>query len=431
LRILIRALLSAFRRDFGYFHSENLRPRSMNSHFVFVSRLLGFAGLLGLSSVTSIRGAVAPSPENLSAALRNVQETLEQQTKRIDRLYTLLGPHLEELEAQAQRLGTQQREDKALALDLIREVADVTLTSVGCVNPIAAEFAVLTKQGGVRIFDAAGQPVKELAPSGKKITCLAFSPAGTALLLGTNEGELLIWDVGQGTCATVSADVGERVKRVAWLGNDRVVWGTTVTYWSDAGTPVNHDKSAGAVLSRATGDQLWTVRSFVRDDFYSIGGSVDGQQLAVTEIPGQPRGAFLLDASTGGVLHTCYDEEHGCGPLSVGLSPDGNTLAVGYAPYDIILWNARTGQKQKLLEGHTNWVVSFAFAADSRTFISGAGDATARIWRVETGAEVGRIRFRNQSAYVNSVGLSPSGDVAFALTPGVLIVAKVKSSGNG
>ena len=207
---------------------------------------------------------------------------------------------------------------------------------------------------------------------------------------------MLVWEVAKGSYVTVCTNVGRKVDRVTWLGKDRVVWGGMVKYWEDGGKPVDHDKPAGAVLDRATGQVLWTFRGFVRDDFFTLAGAQDGSRLVVQEIPGQPRGAFLLDGATGEVRHTCYDKEHGSGPLSVAISPDGKRLAVGYAPYDIILWNARTGERQKLLKGHSNWVVSLAFSADGKRLISGAGDSTARIWDVESGKEIGRIRFQGR-----------------------------------
>jgi WD40 repeat protein len=98
---------------------------------------------------------------------------------------------------------------------------------------------------------------------------------------------------------------------------------------------------------------------------------------------------------------------------------------VGYAPYDIIWWNAQTGARQKLLQGHSNWVVSLAFPADGKRLISGAGDSTARIWDVESGQETGRMRFQGESSYVEGVGLSPKGDIAFAVARGMLVIGKV------
>ena len=90
-----------------------------------------------------------------------------------------------------------------------------------------------------------------------------------------------------------------------------------------------------------------------------------------------------------------------------------------------MLRNARTGARQKLLKGHDNWVVSLAFCADSERLISGAGDSTARVWDIESGKEIGRIRFPGQSSYVEGVGLSPKVDTAFAVADGMLVVARV------
>ena len=356
-----------------------------------------------------------------------LRDLLDQQTKRIDRLYKALGPQLAELEERAAEIEKQQAEDTALALGPIREVADESLGAIGCVNPAAAEFGVLNSDGGVRIFDAAGKAVKELRLPGQEITCLAFSPDGSELLTGTSSGSLLVWDLAKRTCSPLSSNLEPKPDRVAWLGKDKVAWGGSRTYWADGGKPVNHDKPAGGVLDRTSGKVVWTFRSFVRNDFYTLAGAMNGRQLAVLEIPGEPRGGFLLDGATGKVLHTCYDKAHGSGPLSVGISPDGNTLAAGYAPYDIILWNAHTGERQKLLKGHSNWVVSLAFSADSKRLISGAGDSTARIWEVESGKEIGRIRFKGESSYVEGVGLSPKGDVAFAVARGTLVVGRLSN----
>jgi hypothetical protein len=373
-------------------------------------------------------GATNPPPQEVSAALKQIQAQLDEQTKRIDRLYRAIGPHLADLEERAAALEKQAQEDKALALEIIRRVTDDGLSGIGANNSRDTEFGVLTTGGAVRLYDGRGDLVKEVQKAGTEITCLAFSPNGKELLTGTEGGALMIWDLAKGTDSFVCTNIGGKIDRVTWLGNDRVVWGTSRVYWGNDSKPVDHDKPAGGVLDRASGRSLWSFRGLVRNDFQTLTGTENGEQLAVLEIPDQPRGAFLLGATNGDIVHVCYDKQHGSGPLSVGISPGGGLLAVGYAPYDIILWDRMTGKRQKLLGGHSNWVVSLAFSADGKKLISGAGDSTARVWDLEKGEEIGRLRFPGESSYVEGVGLSPKADICFAVIRGLLIVAKVPQS---
>ena len=369
------------------------------------------------------QSAIGTNASNLSTEINQLREQLDVQTKRIDRLYRAIGPRLDDLEAEAAELEKQQQEDNTLALEPICEIKDESLSSVGAVSPVAAEFGVLTEDGGIRIFDAAGKVLKALQQRKQEITCLTYSPNGKELLAGTAGGSLIIWNLADDSSEVICTNIGKKVDRVAWLGNDRVVWGSNQRYWDSGSKPIDHDKRAGAVLSRNGTRQLWQFRGFIRDDFYTLAGAQNGSMLAILEIPDQPRGAFLLDGATGNVLHTCYDKQHGSGPLSVGISPDASTLAVGYAPYDVILWNARTGERLKLLKGHSNWVVSLAFSSDGNRLISGAGDSTARIWDFGSGKEIGRLRFPGPSTYVEGVGFSPKGDVVFALARGILKIS--------
>lgn len=111
--------------------------------------------------------------------------------------------------------------------------------------------------------------------------------------------------------------------------------------------------------------------------------------------------------------------------LSVCVDSAGKLIAVGCAPTDAIVWDAGRSEALQILVGHTNWVVSLAFAKDGRLLISGAGDSTARVWDRNTGKEIGRIRFPGESTYVESVGFSPAGRTVFALSSGRLIMARV------
>jgi WD40 repeat protein len=96
--------------------------------------------------------------------------------------------------------------------------------------------------------------------------------------------------------------------------------------------------------------------------------------------------------------------------LSVVCGPKDNLVAIGYAPYHIGLWNAETGTMTRLLQGHTNWVVSLCVTADGTRLVSSAGDLSASVWNIRTGEEIGRLRFGNGPAYVYSVSVSSDGE---------------------
>ena len=49
------------------------------------------------------------------------------------------------------------------------------------------------------------------------------------------------------------------------------------------------------------------------------------------------------------------------------------------------MWDSATGQCLRVCEGHSSSVNSVAFAPDGKTFLSGSGDGTIRVWSAETG----------------------------------------------
>jgi TolA-binding protein len=161
-------------------------------------KVLAQSFALSVLAVFSQAAAGSETPSaNVAEQLRQLQAQVEEQGKRIDRLYRALGSELEQYEQRAERIEQQQREDKALGLERIREVADEGLTSLGCVNPAAAEFAVITSDGRLRIFDGQGKAGKEFQQPGQEFTAVAYSPNGKEVLTGTETGALLVWDVAK------------------------------------------------------------------------------------------------------------------------------------------------------------------------------------------------------------------------------------------
>ncbi|KAG6834273.1 hypothetical protein H0H93_010738, partial [Arthromyces matolae] len=74
------------------------------------------------------------------------------------------------------------------------------------------------------------------------------------------------------------------------------------------------------------------------------------------------------------------------GVTSVAFSSDGSHIISGSDDHSVQVWNASTGQEQKVLEGwHTNGVTSVAFSSDGSQTVSGSGDHLVRLWDASTG----------------------------------------------
>jgi WD40 repeat protein len=58
--------------------------------------------------------------------------------------------------------------------------------------------------------------------------------------------------------------------------------------------------------------------------------------------------------------------------FSVAFSPDGRTLASGSADNTIKLWDVASGRELRTLAGHTDGVISIAFASTAAPFCQGA-----------------------------------------------------------
>jgi WD40 repeat protein len=67
------------------------------------------------------------------------------------------------------------------------------------------------------------------------------------------------------------------------------------------------------------------------------------------------------------------------------FSPDGTRLVSGSHDRTVRLWDVRTGECLKVLQGHDNWVWSVAFSLDGHSIASASQDETIKLWDAKTG----------------------------------------------
>ena len=90
------------------------------------------------------------------------------------------------------------------------------------------------------------------------------------------------------------------------------------------------------------------------------------------------------------------------------LSRNGDLIVSGSQDDLVQVWDAKTGEQLKLLQGHTNWVNSVAFSPDSSQIVSGSGDHSVRMWDVKTGEQLRELQ--GHTGIVFSVIFSPDGN---------------------
>jgi RNA polymerase sigma factor (sigma-70 family) len=114
--------------------------------------------------------------------------------------------------------------------------------------------------------------------------------------------------------------------------------------------------------------------------------SPDGKVLASG---GNGRGLCLWDATTGKLLHHCTTRRFPS-TYSAAFSPDGRRVVTTEGtPLDV--WDVATGKKLLEFKGHTNGVLTVAWADNGKWIASASHDATVRVWDAESGKELHRL----------------------------------------
>lgn len=144
--------------------------------------------------------------------------------------------------------------------------------------------------------------------------------------------------------------------------------------------------------------------------------SADGTLLAadVNDI----KGVLLFETGSGRRVRDLTAEDY---IETIAWQPGTHHLAAA-AGAQVIVWDADTGALDRRFgdrvknaktfkfegtAGHTDWVASIAWSPDGKRLISGGADATARIWDVETGAEI--LVLKDLHGPVRCVGYTPDG----------------------
>ena len=194
-----------------------------------------------------------------------------------------------------------------------------------------------------------------------RVSSVSFSPDGTTLVSGSDDGRIKLWDVAAG-------------QGIATLSGHRSSV-SSVSFSPD-----------GTTLASGAGDRtvkLWNVAArehiatlWHRDGVHSVSFSPDGTMLASGAGDSTVR---LWEVATGENIATLM---HPYSVFSVAFSPDGTMLASGSSYSTVKLWEVATGEHIATLEGHTDWVQSYRFPPMGRCSLPGQGIARSGCGRL-------------------------------------------------
>ncbi|MGE5360669.1 MAG: protein kinase domain-containing protein [Bacteroidales bacterium] len=223
------------------------------------------------------------------------------------------------------------------------------------------------------------------------VTALAFSRDGTRLASGAADRTIRIWAM---PLARVTATLRGHEDRILSL----------------AFSPDGQQLASGAYDSTVRVWDLASQHEIMRDAGFtlgvlSVGFSPDGSRLLAA---GSQRNSDatirVWDTRALGPWRTFAHESE---VAKVAFSPDGATMAVGMEDGKVVLWDAISGDRLRVLSAHNSRVTALSFHPSQPLIASGSADMTVRVWDTRSGRLL--RTFHDHQKRVTAIAFSPAG----------------------
>ncbi|RUS97406.1 hypothetical protein DSM106972_085090 [Dulcicalothrix desertica PCC 7102] len=205
-----------------------------------------------------------------------------------------------------------------------------------------------------------------------------FSPDGKILATGHSEGSISLWDSASGQ------------HLIKLQGHFAPIW--CINFSPDGKIlATGADDKVIKLWDISTGDLkiLKTLEGY-KNGVFSIVFSHDGKTLISSSTDNSVR---VWDIDTGQSTIKILQENQ-VNPVSItfaALSPDGSIIATCGKSNDITLWELKTGNCIKTLQGHNDWVMWVAFSTHG-LLASSSLDSTIRLWDINEGTCIGVLQ---------------------------------------
>jgi WD40 repeat protein len=252
--------------------------------------------------------------------------------------------------------------------------------------------------GTLRVWDVLrGTELRVINPDSGELHCVAFSPDGATIAsgLGAWNGTIQLWSATSGS------------RQHALEGHIGGVH--SFAFSPDGKSIVSKDMGGLARIWDAT-TGIW--KRSLREGVSCIAYSPDGKSVAMGLYDGTAR---IWDANTHATTHSPMGGRQDC-IRSVSFSPDGMLIASSSSDHTVRVWDAITGSEQHIMPVEES-TMSVAFSPDSKTLVCGQLYGTVRWWDVASSLEQSS-RMGQHSCTVESVAFSPDSKYIVSYSAG-------------
>lgn len=245
------------------------------------------------------------------------------------------------------------------------------------------------------------------------VTSVSWTQRGTHIAVGTDSGEIQIWDAVKSQKVCVKGGHSSRVGAMAWNGyglstgsRDQSILHRDMRCQDNfhakleghrqevCGLKWSYDQQQLASGGNDNKLFIWNLRSQQPVVKFSE------HQAAVKALAWSPHQHGLL-ASGGGTADRCIRFWSTVNNTALSCVDTGSQVCNlvwsntvneivsthGYSLNQIILWKYPSMSKVTTLTGHTYRVLYLAMAPDGQTIVTGAGDETLRFWNIFPGSK--------------------------------------------
>lgn len=215
-----------------------------------------------------------------------------------------------------------------------------------------------TTTSGIQLFNLNTQNSPPSILQGHKgwVEALAFTPDSKGLFSASTDKSVIYWDLISGTNSVFVTMENTKVKCLAIAPAGHFMVGGT-----DNGQLIrwNLDTKEATVIFKSDNNSIYAV---------SINSS--GSRIAFVDKNGALR---LVDTKTNGILKVV--PAHSARSLDVKFSPDDRQIATSSMDKTVKIWDANNlGNKPIVITKHDAWVLSLAFSPDGKYLVSSSED---------------------------------------------------------